>query len=316
MPRNGKKYSKPRKYAKRKIYANKKKYRRQVATVARPLNVKPRSAMQNVTYYNSFRCQPVINGNGQVGDRQQNYFIKLNLNSIWPFDAGYRTSAQTFGQVCNPNEEIVPYVVPVTDTMTSMPNVRDGANLFEQYSECCVVGTKVTVVATPISNTQDIQLGYLYTIKHSQPNTGLDTTSSINDINKMPYRRMAKLEGVSQQTSTNVGTAAKLVVAHSPKKFNNVKDLRDNPQMMNKTGGNAAASKPSEADFLTIGVIPSLNGLDKQVTDFCLQLRVEQKLLWTEPLENLSGASGGSGNYSFPWSAAAVAGGLYAYGGM
>lgn len=319
MPRNGKKYSKPRKYAKRRIYANKKKYRRQVATVARPLNVKPRSAMQNVTYYNSFRCRPVINANGQVGAKQLNYFIKMNLNSLWPFDAGYRTNGQTFGQVCNPNEPIVPYVSPVTDLMTSMPNVRDGANLFQQYSECCVVGTKVTVVATPIANTLDNQLGYLYTIKHSQPNTGLDTSSSINDINKMPYRKMAKLSGAQAPTSGfqegNI-TSAKLVVAHSPKKFNNVKDLRDNPQMMNKTGSNTAASKPSEADFLTIGVIPSLNGLDTQCTDFCLQLRVEQKLLWTEPLENLSGATGGSGNYSFPWSAAAVAGGLYAYGGM
>lgn len=312
-PKTNRRYAKKRGYKKKRYRKTNHlaKYRRQVATIARPLNVKPRSAVQNVTYYNAFRCQPVLNANGQVGDKQQNYFIKINLNSIWPFDAGYRTSAQTFGQVCNPNEEIVPYVLPVTDNMTTMPNVRDGANLFTQYAECCVVGSKVTLVATPISNTQSVQLGYLYAIKHSQPNTGLDTTSDITDINKMPYRQMAKIQGVDQQTSTNIGTAAKLVIKHSPKRFNNVKDLRDNPQMMNRTGSNIAANKPSEADFLSIGVIPALNGLDKQVTDFCLQIRVEQKLLWTEPLENLAG---GSGNYSFPWSAAALAGGLYALG--
>lgn len=235
----------------------------------------------------------------------------MNLNSIWPFDAGYRSNAQTFGQICNPNESIEPYLASVTDDMTTMPNVRDGANLFNQYAECCVVGTKVTLVATPITNTQQVQLGYLYAIKHSQPQTGLGVDSTINSINKLPYRKMAKLQGVGQQTSTNVGTGAKLVIKHSPKKFNNIKDLRDNPQMMNKTGSNSAASKPSEADFLTVGCIPSLNGLDKQVTDFCLQIRIEQRLLWTEPLENLNA---GTGNYSFPWAAAGVAGGLYALG--
>jgi len=312
-PKTNRRYAKKRGY-KKKRYTRPRhlaKYRRQVATIARPLNVKPRSALQKITYYNAFRCQPVLNSNGQVGAKQQNFFIKLNLNSIWPFDAGFRTNAQTFGQVCNPNEDIEPYLTPVTDQMTTMPNVRDGANLFSQYAECCVVGTKVTLVATPILNTQQVQLGYLYAVKHSQPTSGLDTTSDITDINKMPYRQMAKIHGVGQQTSTNIGTAAKLVIRHSPKKFNNIKDLRDNPQMMCRTGNNSAASKPAEADFLSVGVIPALNGLDKQVTDFCLQIRVEQKLLWTEPLQNLNQ---GSGNYSFPWSAAALAGGLYALG--
>lgn len=301
---------KKKRYIKKKL-KNKAKYRNQVAVIARPLNVKPRSAVQNVTYYNSFRCQPVINENGTIGQKQMNFFIKLNLNSIWPFDTGYRANAQTFGQVCNPNDSIEPYLLPVTDLMTTMPNVRDGANLFNQYSECCVVGTKVTLVATPITNTQQVQMGYLYAIKHSQPNTGLGTESTINSINKMPYRKMAKLQGVGQQTSTNVGTGAKLVIGHSPKRFNNVKDLRDNHNMFNKCGSNTAAQKPGEADYLTVGCIPSLNGLDKQVTDFCLQVRIEQKLLWTEPLENLAQ---GSGNYSFPWPAAALAGGLYALG--
>ena len=64
--------------------------------------------------------------------------------------------------------------------------------------------------------------------------------------------------------------------------------------MMCKTGSDAAGAKPNEADFLTVGVIPSLNGLDKQVTDFCLQIKIEQKLLWTEPLQNLVGAAAGS----------------------
>ena len=63
------------------------------------------------------------------------------------------------------------------------------------------------------------------------------------------------------------------------------------------TGSNAVAASPNEGDYLTIGILPSLNFRDLQCTKFCLQLRIEQTLLWTEPLESLAT---GAGNYSFP----------------
>jgi hypothetical protein len=243
--------------------------------------------------------------------------LKLNLNSIWPFDTGFKNHAINAGQECVENETITPYATPVTDGMTTMPNVRTGSDLFKQYSKCCVVGTKVTIVATPVANTLDNQLGYLYAIKHSQPNTALSNTSTVVDINKMPYRKMAKIQGAMAPTSGfqqgNI-TSAKLVVNHSPKKFNNIKDYRDNPNLFNATGSNTGASKPSESDYLTIGVIPSLNSRDEQVTKFALQVRIEQKLLWTEALEALATNDGQGGNYSFPWAAGAAAAGLYALG--
>lgn len=285
---------------------NNKLYRRNVATMARPLNVKPRSALQNVTYYNSFLCRPKADTSGSGGPVQKNFHFVMNLNSIWPFDTNFDQYATDNGQVFTPNASITPYATPVTDAMTTMPNVRDGANLFSQYSKCCVVGTKVTLVATPIKNNTDIQLGYLYAIKHSQPGTGLDSSSNIVDIQKLPYRQMAKLAGPDAPTSgfqSGQKVGAKIIVKHSPKRFNNVKDLRDNNTLFNSTGNNTVAHKPGEADYLTVGAIPALNGLGEQVTDFCLQVRVEQKLLWTEPLEALVGASAGQGNYSFPWAA-------------
>lgn len=300
---------------KRKIQRNNKKYRRQIATIARPLNVKPRSAMQNVTYYNSFLCRPTLNANNPVGSKQQNFHFVMNLNSIWPFDNGFDSGASLFGQVLSPNETIHTYATPVTDQMTTMPNVRDGANLFDQYAGCCVVGTKVTLVATPIKNSGATQLGYLYAVKHSQPQTGLDQNSTIVDVNKLPYRRMAKLMGADDlglAPSTKCG--AKLVIKHSPKMFNQVKDYRDNPNLFNRTGSNSAAHKPTEADYLSVGCVGSLNGLDEKVTDFCLQIRIESRLLWTEPLESLSGGSSGQGNYSFPWSATLGAGAITAAG--
>jgi hypothetical protein len=202
-----KKYYNKKKYNKKKTYkknGNGGNYRRQVARIARPLNVKPRSAMQNVTYYNSFRCQPKINILNAVGLRQQNYNIVLGLNTLWPFASSWEANATSNDQTCTPNDPITEYASPVTDAMTIMPAVKDGPALFQQYSGCCVVGT--------------------------------------------------------------------------------------------------------------IGVIPSLNGLDTPVTDFCLQIRVEQRLLWTEPLESLTGESAGEGNYSFPWAALGVASALYLHG--
>ena len=126
---------------------------------------------------------------------------------------------------------------------------------------------------------------------------------------------MAKLDGPDAPTSgfeSGRKVGAKIVIKHSPRKFNGIKDLRDNQQLFNSTGSNTAAHKPNEADYLTVGVVPSLVNRDLQVTDFCLQLRMEQTLLWTEPLENLAE---GTGNYSFPW-AAALSSGLITAAGM
>ena len=268
--------------------------------------------MQNVTYYNSFLCRPKIDTTGTAGSKQQNYNIVMSLNSLWPFATGWDTNAKTGSQVCVPNEDITPYnTAPTPPTThvdantTTMPNVIDGAALFNQYSKCCVVGTKVTLTATPIGNSTTNQMGYLYAIKHSQPSTGLSTAATITDINKMPYVKLAKLAGPDAPTSgfqSGQKVGAKLVITHSPKKFNNVADVRDNQALFNATGTYAVANRPGEGDYITIGVIPSLNTLDLQVTDFCLQVRVEQRLLWTEPRESLVGTAAGQGNYSFPWS--------------
>lgn len=290
-------------YRRRKKVAHLKKYRRPIATIARPLNVKPRSALQNVTYYQSFNVNPALNSALGAGSKQQNFSIELALNSLWPFELNWDGKANSLGRTCVPNDGITPYQSPVTDAMTIMPNVKDGVALFSQYNNCCVVGTKVTIVATPITNTADNQMGYLYALKHSQSQSGMGNTSTITDLNKMPYRRMAKLHGAAVPTSgfqTNNIVGAKLQIKHSPKRFNNVADLRDNKGLFCTTGSNTVASSPSEGDYLTIGVMPALNGRDLPCTNFCLQLRIESRLLWTEPLESLST---GAGNYSFPWSA-------------
>lgn len=310
-------YQKKRKYVKKRRFVRKRnggasKYRNAIARVARPLNVKPRSAIQKVCYYNTFYCKPIINSSGDAGLKQQNQFITMNLNSIWPFNNGWNTVATSNGMTLSPNAPINAYSTPVSDDMTTMPNVRDGANLFAEYAQCCVTGAKVTIVGTPVETSTNNQLGYLYTVKHSQNNTGLTASSTISDLNKLPYRKLAKIQGTYNNPALNA-KSAKIVVTHSVRKFNNVKDLRDNQNLFCHTGSNTQAHEPNEGDHLTVGIIPALNGRDIACTDYALQIRIEQSLLWTEPLENLSA---GTGNYSFPRAArlglqAAAAGALY-----
>ncbi len=300
------KYGKRRNYRRRNYRRknNNKRYRRQVATVARPLNVKPKSVLQNVVYYQSFNCNPGLDTTLPAGQQQQNYSIQIALNSLWPFENNWNNLATQTGQTITPNETITPYALPVTDAMTIMPNIKDGWQAFTQYNNACVVGTKVTIVATPLANTADNQLGYLYAIKHSQSSTGLSASDGITQINKMPYRQMAKIQGAGVPTSgfqVNNVTSAKLVVKHSPKKFNNVADLRDNKELFCRIGANAVAHSPDEGDYLTIGVVPSLNFRDLQCSKFGLQLRIEQRVLFTEPLEALGSSNH---NYSLPWPSA------------
>ena len=80
---NGSIYKRRKRYNKKKV-THLKKYRRPIATIARPLNVKPRSALQNVTYYQSFNCDPQLNSALGAGLKQQNFSIEIALNSLWP----------------------------------------------------------------------------------------------------------------------------------------------------------------------------------------------------------------------------------------
>ena len=96
-----------------------------------------------------------------------------------------------------------------------------------------------------------------------------------------------------------------MTIKHSPKKFNSVYgSVKTNNNLWFQTkssatgtGGPAVGKQVSEGDYLTIGVMPSLNSLDQQVTKFSLQMRIEQSVILTEPLED---ATGGSGNFPLP----------------
>ena len=299
-----------RRRGKKKVYKRNAPYRNQIARIPRPLNVKARSAIQNVTFYNSFFCKPALDANGG----QQNFAIKIQLNSPWLFRDGWDVLTQGTNQTLTSNVAIqsVPATgQPVAGTTTCMPGVADGPEILKKYAKGVVVGTKVVLVATPVETDTGarLQAGLFYAVKHSQKSSGLQLSADVNKINSLPFRQAKQIS--SNRVSmipTNTGfQASRITVNHSPKKFNNVKDLRDN-QQFTFTGGAGQLSVPEEGDFLTIGAVPLLNSVPittggtttAQVSNFRLDMRVEQTILWTEPLEE---TSSGEGNYSYPYSA-------------
>lgn len=295
---------------KRRVYRRGAPYRKQVARIPRPLNVKARSAIQNVTFYNSFFCKPALDGNGA----QQNFAIKLQLNSPWLFRDGWDVLTQGTNQVLASNIAIsaVPSTgQPVIGTTTCMPGVADGPEILKKYAKGCVVGTKVVLVATPVETDTGarIQPGLFYAVKHSQTSSGIQASADVNKINSLPFRQAKQISANRpyQTLGTTGYQASRITVNHSPKKFNNIKDLRDNQQFC-FSGGTSNHGVPSEGDYLTIGCVPLLNSVPvtpgqpttAQCTNFRLDMRVEQTILWTEPLEE---TSSGEGNYSYPYSA-------------
>jgi len=280
--------------------------RRRIARVLRPLTLRPKSAIQRVVYTNTFNCTPGLSSNGE----QQNYCISMIINSPWLFGNNWNTNATLTGQLLSPNEPIVALNGNFPDAdSTIMPGIKEGGGQpFSKYQQGYVTGTKVSVVATPINNSsgQPIQLGYLYAHRSSTASS-LQGTDKITDLNKRPFLQMKKLMG--SQTATLAGASitnsSRLTVKHSPKTWNNIKDIRDNKQFSFSTQANdGVGAIPAEKDFLTIGVIPALNtytvpggNTQTKVTNFQLQLRVEQSILWTEPLDD---KLTGNGNLAYP----------------
>lgn len=303
-------YKRKRNYRKKggykKRYVN--KNRLIVPRIPRPLQLKSRSAVQKLVYYNTFHAIP---GLSNAPLTQQNFFFRIQLNSPWIFPYQWDQYASSANQILTSNETIVASDSShnPTATTTSMPGFQDGFDLFSQYSKGIITGTKVTLSAYPTENLTDNQPGLLYAIRHSQRNSGLGLTSTVNELNNLPFRQQKTLTGAMAATSgfgVNNIVGSRIVVNHSPKKFNNVVDLRDNKDFYFSTA--ALGSHPTEGDYLTIGIMPSINSYSnggtitaRKATNCMIKMRIEQSVLWTEPLENLTN---GSGNYSFPRRAA------------
>lgn len=316
MPYNRKYTKKPVKRApRRKVYRKKPltKYRGTIARIPRAIPMKSKAVMMKVVYFNQFHCRPGLDSQGN----QQNYWIKLNLNSPWLFPHDWKAGATGIGQNISSNSPIVPLGVggTVADDTTIMPGLKE-TSMYNQYGKLLVCGTKVKITCSPTANEDEVQTGRFYTVKHAKNDFGLIYGSRVDQIDKLPFRKSRILSGPShasggasggQFQERNVGCS--ITETYSPKKFNGVKDLADNEEFYNLTANaNAPGTVCQNVDHLSIGIVPSLNNyltdtgpVARQATNFKMNLRVEQLIKLSEPLEALNTAP--QGNWSLPWRA-------------
>ncbi len=291
--------------------------RGRLARIVRPLTLRPTSAVQKVCYTNSFICKPGLSST----NTQQTFSISLLLNSPWVFSGQWNNGSTGTNQAIIGNDAIVGLDsnhLP-TSTSTIMPGLKlGGGTPFEKYQQGYVTGTKITLVATPIANNsgQALQDGYFFAHKSSS-HSAITQSTKLTDINKLPFVQMKRIRGTQMADSWTQPVSSRMIIKHSPKRYNNVKDLRDNKQLSFSTTNNGGLGAiPSELDFLTVGLVPALNnyqaangtaGEETPSTNFTLQMRVEQSILWTEPIDNDLGTS----NLAYPVPARRYGAGAY-----
>ncbi|AXH78309.1 MAG: hypothetical protein [Circular genetic element sp.] len=294
------------------VSSNANRYRGTVARIPRPLAIKEKSVCQKLVYYNTLHCIPALNS---VDNTQQNWYFTVALNSPWPFIYQWDQGATSNGKQLVPNSTIISLGADSnpTATTTSMPGLKDGYNLFRQYQNGVVLGTKVVLSAQPTGRDETStaeQAGVMYAVKHAKVGFGLNSSSTINDVQKLPFRKMKRIAGPAHAASMyERNTGAYMTINHSPKSFNNVQSLRDNERFQFKqaTAAYTNGQPPEDNDFLTVGIVPSLVNfqdagatVQRKAPSFKLSMRMEQTILFTEPLENLGE---GTGAYSLPWPA-------------
>ena len=260
--------------------------------------MQPKSAVQTLVYYNTFRCTPALAEDGT----QQVFGFKFHLNSPWLFGPNWNALATNGAQELTPNDPIQPLEVaghPFENT-TIIPGMRNqGGDPYSKYANGVITGSKTTFSASPItsSGVDQLQLGYLVTRKHSNVND-IPSTADITEIKKYPFIQMRKLMAGSNVTNNGTHIEARCTVTHSPKRFNNIKDYRDNPQLSFKTNSSvvdAVGVIPAEKDVLSVYVVPALNDYvpsgqtaRAKATDFMLVMKHEVHILWTEPTTDVS----------------------------
>lgn len=253
--------------------------------------LKPKSVMVRFQYYQTMEVL-----NQLIGTQQNAQFITLNLNSPWILNDN------TYS---NQGSNIWSFNTPTTvhtngsnvDLGTSYPGAFQGqGSPGYGYQNAGVVGTKVTISASPLQNTGGgtglTGPTALFAVIQSQPNATFTQNSKIEDMYNTPYCQVKKLVGVNNVNGLNGSSkSAKIVVKYSPKRFNNIKDLRDNKSYfatMVSTAGNVTGNHPGEKDRLSFGLVNVLSDpITKQpCCQTMIQIKMEATVLFTEPFEN------------------------------
>lgn len=251
----------------------------------RPITLKPASVMKKFIYYNTAEIR-----NATIADAQNAQFCTFNLNSPWILqddtytEQGSNTWKWNTTMTDHDNDSAV-------TTGTSYPGLYGTGNVGLGYANSLCVGTKFTLTGTPIfaPNSSSGAPAALFAIVQSQ-SSHVDNTLTIDELYATPYVQVRKITsgGTNSGDLTGNTKSASIVLKYSPKRFNNVTNLKDNHQF-NATLTNPVAAQtgkhPADKDRVTFGLVNVMtNPVSKRAMgSVMIQVKIESTYLFTEP---------------------------------
>lgn len=256
--------------------------------LVRSITLKPTSVMKKFVFYNTAE----VTNHLSAGGNHQCQFVQMFLNSPWMLASN--VYANQGGNTWNWNKSMNGHNDddPLS-TGTSFPGLFEyGSSVGRSYQNLTVVGSKVTITATPIidANVGPKCITALFANVDSQ-GSNLDGDSTIDDLYALPYTQIRKVTGAQSNNGDLSGNtkSASIVLKYSPKRFNNIKDIRDNSTfhaLLNLAQGTGRL--PPERDRVCFGVVPVITNptSKKECVKILLQYKHEATILFTEPFNN------------------------------
>lgn len=278
-------YNKKKKFNKRRYQPKQNNWSgktSQTVQLIRPISLKPKSCLKRVIFYNTAEVKNTL-----IGGVQNCQFLSMYLNSPWLQASNLYAHQGT--NLWNWNVSHTTHTNGGSvQTGTAYPNLFGQNEIGTQYQDLCIVGTKVTLTATPLAAHAICGPTAFFAQINSQA-TDLTSTSTIEDLYASPNTTIRKVSG--NQSGASVLTSprsAKIVLKYSPKRFNNIKDIRDNSSYfahVNQPGIAASGSHPAELDRITFGLVNTLSqpSVAKPCCPIMLQIKMEAIILFSEP---------------------------------
>lgn len=255
--------------------------------LVRPISLKPKSIMKKFIFYNIAEVS-----NDTIGGVQNAQHVTFYLNSPWILNND--TYATQGGNQWNWNNPMTIHVNGSAPTAgTSYPGMFDPNSVGNGYQDACVVGTKVTISGSSLfrPNRATGDPCALFAVVNSQAATALTQLTTIDELYASPYcqvRRIAHGGTNSGDLSGNVKDAS-IVLKYSPKRFNNIKDIRDNHGFFSHVSQDlTSANHPSELDRVTFGIVNCMSNpaTHRGCGTIMLQVKQEVTVLFSEPFNN------------------------------
>lgn len=257
--------------------------------LVRPLTLKSTSAIRKFVYYNTAE---VLNNLDTSGNQNAQFFSML-LNSPWLFSSDQ--FARQSNNSWNWNKPFLAHSPgDPSNSGTYLPGMFESLeSIGNQYQNQIIVGGKLTVTASPIFHEANQSSGAqtaLFTNIQTQ-GSNLTPATTIDDLYNLPFTQLKKVVGGQSNNGDLNGSTkgAVIVVKYSPKRMNNLKDIRDNREFMAHVDvGGANGKHPNDVDRITFGVVNVASNpqTPRKCTPVLIQVKYEATVLFTEPLNN------------------------------